>query len=197
MSFNVLIIPEDLRKDQYVLKPIFKRMLSECGKPKAKVEVCQERLGGVREALKKERLETIIEDYRWMVNLFILCVDRDGDEHRRTALDNLESWAESYVGANRKFFGVEAWQEIEVWVIAGHDLLEGWDWQTIRAERDPKEVYFHPLAETLGLQDQPGEGRHRMTDLAMDHYNRIKQLCPEDLGVLESRIRDWIGTQNT
>ena len=57
---RVLVIPEDFRKglsrgtrDQYILKPIISAMMSAVGKPRAKVQVCQEPLlGGVGEALK-------------------------------------------------------------------------------------------------------------------------------------------------
>ena len=30
---NVLIIPEDFRKDQYLLKPLFSRLFSTLGRP--------------------------------------------------------------------------------------------------------------------------------------------------------------------
>ncbi len=36
---NVLVIPEDFRKDQYLLKPLFTRLFSEIGRPRARVEV--------------------------------------------------------------------------------------------------------------------------------------------------------------
>ena len=36
---NVLIIPEDFRKDQHVLKPILSKMLAAAGKPKANIDV--------------------------------------------------------------------------------------------------------------------------------------------------------------
>ena len=55
---EVLLIPEDFRNDQYILKPIFKRLFSDLGRPTLRVEVCLEPLlGGVQEALKSERLE--------------------------------------------------------------------------------------------------------------------------------------------
>ena len=48
---NVLIIPEDFRKDQYILKPIIVRMLAEVGKPRANVKMCLEPLlGGIDQA---------------------------------------------------------------------------------------------------------------------------------------------------
>jgi len=58
---NVLVIPEDFRKDQYMLKPIVMAMMKEVGKPKARVRVCQDPLlGGISEALKWERIEEIM-----------------------------------------------------------------------------------------------------------------------------------------
>ena len=76
---NVLVIPEDFRKDQYILKPLFRRLFQDLGRPSARVAVCQDPLlGGIGEALKSERLVEIVERYDGMTDLFILCVDRDG-----------------------------------------------------------------------------------------------------------------------
>ena len=50
---NVLIIPEDLRNDQYVLKPIISALLQNLGKPRANVQVCRDPLlGGIKQALR-------------------------------------------------------------------------------------------------------------------------------------------------
>ncbi len=90
---NVLVIPEDFRKDQYMLKPIVSAMLAEIGRP-AKVRVCQDPLlAGIGQALKWERIREIIERYKAMVKLFLLCVDRDGVEKRKRVLDHLENQA--------------------------------------------------------------------------------------------------------
>jgi len=52
MSTNVLVIPEDFCTDQYVLKPIIKRMMANIG-VRACVRVCMApKLGGLGEALK-------------------------------------------------------------------------------------------------------------------------------------------------
>ena len=40
---NVLVVPEDFRNDQYILKPLFERLLQSVGKPHARVRVCQTR----------------------------------------------------------------------------------------------------------------------------------------------------------
>lgn len=87
---NVLIIPEDFRNDQYILRPLFQRLFRSLNRT-ATVTVCTDPLlGGVSEALKSERLAEIIEQYDGMTDLFILCVDRDGDTSRRTRLDQIE-----------------------------------------------------------------------------------------------------------
>ncbi len=88
---TVLVIPEDFRKDQYILKPIFSRLLREVGKPRARIRICQDPLlGGVGEATKSERIQEIIQRYRAMVRIFVLCIDRDGDPGRRKRLNQLE-----------------------------------------------------------------------------------------------------------
>lgn len=70
---RILVIPEDFRKDQYILKPIFSRLLQNIGKPQANVRVCQDPLlGGVTEAMKPDRLAEIFERYEGMIDIFIL-----------------------------------------------------------------------------------------------------------------------------
>ena len=38
---NVLIIPEDFRTDQHILKPLFEKLFRDIGKPQAKVRICR------------------------------------------------------------------------------------------------------------------------------------------------------------
>ena len=48
---NVLIIPEDFRNDQHILKPLFARLFRDLGAASTRVRVCQNPLlGGVAEA---------------------------------------------------------------------------------------------------------------------------------------------------
>jgi hypothetical protein len=193
---RVLVIPEDFRKDQYILQPLVAAMLAELGRPRARIQVCRDPLlGGIGEALKAERINEIIERYKGMVDLFLLCVDRDGNEHRRQRLDALETIVGQILPAPRILFAEHAWQELEVWVLAGHDLLDGWSWPVIRAEPNPKELYFDRLAQERGLINEPGGGRRTLGQEAARRYNRICQRCPEDIGILEARIRAWIGAQ--
>ena len=120
---TVLIVPEDFRKDQFVLKPLFARLLASLGKPRATVRVCQDPLlGGVGEALKSKRVAEIVDRYRGMAQVIVLCVDRDGEAGRRQRLDQLQ---EEFGG---RFLGAEAWEEIETWVLAGLTLPREWNW---------------------------------------------------------------------
>ena len=128
---NIVVIPEDSRKDQYILKPLFERLFRSLGR-KACVRICQDPvLGGVREALKADRLAEIVESYQGMTDLFILCVDRDGQTGRRNRLDQLER---RFAG----FFAENAWEELETWVLAGLELPKDWRWADVRAEVNVK-----------------------------------------------------------
>jgi hypothetical protein len=88
---KVLIIPEDVRKDQYMLKPIFQAMMKKLGQSNATVEICQNpRFRGVRQVLQWPNIEKVIRQNKWNVDLFIICVDRDNEADRQTILQNLK-----------------------------------------------------------------------------------------------------------
>ncbi|OKH31446.1 hypothetical protein NIES2119_28640 [[Phormidium ambiguum] IAM M-71] len=189
---KILVIPEDFRKDQYMLKPIIAAMIAKLGKPHTKIRICQDPLlGGVSEALKWENIQDIINQYP-MVDLFLLCVDRDGKEGRKTSLQFLETQATNLLPPRRLLLAENAWQEIEVWVLAGQILPSDWNWQNIRNEINPKETYFLPLSQQRNLLNDPGEGRKTLAEEAARKYDRIRQLCPEDIVNLETRINAYI-----
>ena len=182
---NVLVIPEDFRKDKHILEPILERLFRSIGKPKAKIRVCQEPLlGGVVEALKSNRIVEIVERYQGMIDIYILCVDRDGKEGRRQRLDEIESEFD----AQQTFLAENAWEEIETWVLAGVDLPADWNWQTVRTEIRVKETYFEPLVSQRNLSDAPGGGRKALGKEAARRINAIRQKCPEDFDSLARRL---------
>lgn len=186
---RVLIITEDFTQDQYIVKPIVEAMLAAVGRPRAKVEVCRDpRFQGVTQAMDWQRLVKVIDRYRGMVDLFVLCVDRDNNPTRRAALDSLEAQAKAYA-PDKMFLSEHAWQELEVWLLAGHDLPSAWDWQAIRAEEHPKENYYLPFARQRNVHRQPAQGRSTLAIEAAKRYSRIRHLCPEDIAILEQRIR--------
>ena len=165
---RVLVIPEDFRKDLYVLKPLVEAMMAAVGKPRATVRVCQQPLmGGVSEALKWEKIQEVLDRYRGMVDLYLLLVDRDSEPHRRERIDKIEAKAAETLPSSRLLLGENAWQEVEVWILAGHDLPSEWSWTEIRANTHPKETYFEPFPPARPVRSprrRPGEalkGRRR------------------------------------
>lgn len=187
---NVLVIPEDFRKDQFVLKPIVEAMMKAGGR-RAKVQVCTDPLlGGIDQALRWERIKEVVLRYP-MVDLFLLCVDRDGVEGRRASLDSIENRALELLSGMRSLFAENAWQEIEVWVLAGHELPSDWKWRTVREDLNPKENYFIPFSKRRGLLDTPAEGRGILAREAARNYNRICQLCPE-VGNIDRAVLNFL-----
>ena len=88
---NVLVLAEDFVKDELLLLPIIQAMMKAVGKPQAKVKVCKDpRFHGTGEALSGS-LSSRAEPASGMFDLFLLCVDRDGDANRQAKLDNLET----------------------------------------------------------------------------------------------------------
>lgn len=182
---NVLIIPEDCLKDQFILKPIFERLFQSFGKKRTKIRVCQEpRLRGVAQALDPQQISEILERYKSKMDIFILCVDRDNDENRRRRLDNLESKH----GSQWVFLAENAWEEIETWLLAGVELPADWNWKDVRAERDVKEVYFEPFARERGVAGAPGGGRKPLGEEAARRIGAIRQKCEEDFDNLAQRL---------
>lgn len=191
---NVLIIPEDFRNDQYIVKPIVSQMLAKAGKPRANVRVCLDPLmGGVTEATNWIRIKEVLDRYRGMVQVFLLIVDRDGKAGRRARLDDIEQQASEELGDGLTLLAENAWQEIEVWAIAGQDLPKDWKWKEIREEPHPKEIYFEPLVKSRGLANEPGKGRTTLGREAAKNYNRVRARCQEDVEALENRLKDWFG----
>ena len=180
----MLLIPEDFRNDQYILQPLFERLFDSFGKSTARIEMCRKPLfGGIVEALKSENVREVVQQYP-MVDVFILCVDRDEHLGRRKRLDEIET----EFGGSQAFYAVNAWEEIETWVLAGLDLPAEWNWREVRAEVHVKETYFEPFAALRDLSDAPGGGRKELGKEAARRISAIRQKCPEDFDSLAQRI---------
>ena len=183
---NVLDIPEDFRNDQYLLKPLFKRLFATLGRGRARIRVCRDPLlGGVGEALKVERIREVVDQHRGMTDIFVLCVDRDGEAGRRTRLTEIEKKLEN----DCRLFAENAREEIETWALAGLDLPKEWSWQQVRAEVHVKERYFEPLAKQRGVDNGPGGGRKALGEEAARNIDTIRRKCPEDFGALAGRLQ--------
>lgn len=120
-----------------------------------------------------------------MTDIFILCVDRDGEDGRRQRLDRIE---DEFDGG-RSFLAECAWEEIETWALAGLDLPKGWNWADVRAEIHVKENYFEPLAKGRGVANGPGGGRKALGEEAARRIPAIRSKCREDFDALARRLR--------
>jgi len=192
---NVLIIPENHKRDQYILKPIIESMMASVGRPSAHVRVCQNpTLRGISQAMDSERIRSIIGQYR-QVHLFLLCVDRDDNNGRRALLDALEDKCAPGLKAGATLLAEHAHQEIEVWALAGmQDLPSHWKWPDVRSARDPKEHYFEPYVRQRGLQLSPENGYTILGKEAATNYKSIRGRC-EEVKNLETRIQQWLASR--
>ena len=186
---NVLVIPEDFRNDQYLLRPLIRRLARALQYPSTRVKICHDPLlGGVGEALKVDRIREVLEQYRGMIDIFVLCVDRDGQTGRRQRLDHIEAEFED----EARLLAVNAWEEIETWALAGLDLPANWRWRDIRAEVNVKETYFDRLVSRRRLTNTPGRGREPLGDEASRHIPAIRRKCREDFDEFASRLESLL-----
>ncbi|MBI4660196.1 MAG: hypothetical protein HY735_15255 [Verrucomicrobia bacterium] len=189
MSYNVLVIPEDFTKDEHILKPLVERILDD-GERKAHVLVCRDpNFQGVDAALDLNTLRSMVIDRYPMVDLFILLVDRDGKAGREHSADRIEKTLSGEMKPKtRRFLAELARQEVEVFVLAGHDLPADWSWKDIRMDADVKNTFFKRFVALRGTSKQPHEGRKKLMGEAIANWQRIKSRCPEDVGALLTRI---------
>ena len=171
-----LIIPEDFRKDAFVVEPIVTAALKAVGFANPKARVCRDPLmGGVTEALKEDRLRDVVDRHKGMVDVFLLCVDRDGQTGRAKQLERLEKAFKP----DHALIATMACEELETWILAGLDDPLSSPWAVVRSAHDVKERYFEPLADRLNLRAEPGGGRRTLGRQAARNIGRIRQLCPD------------------
>jgi len=175
MGYKVLLVLEDPTYDQFIARPVVQRLLADAGKPNAKVHhMTEPHLGGIEQVFDERRWDQILAKYRsW--DLFVVVIDRDGDQHRQ---ERAAKWAKKIKEKN----GVCAWclaiEELEVWAMAPFSNKLKTPWKEVRAARDPKERFFEPLVKQLGFVG-PGAGRKAMMRRAMQHFASITGKCPE------------------
>ena len=189
MSFRVLVVPEDPTYNGYILKPIAERMLVECGRARASVEVLTSpRVRGYESA--KRLLEEQILDRYAHYDLLLFLSDSDGKD-RSADFERLEAIARA---KGRVLLCCAAVQEVEAWLLAGHldKLSKGW--REIREDVAVKEVVFRPFLVQHGDPRRAGGGRDVLMEEALRSYRGILQRCPE-LAALENRIRAIVEAQ--
>lgn len=182
MSLKVLVIPEDPTYNGAILKPLVKRMLVECGKPRAWVQILTDpKVNGFDHACA--RMEAIAERYSHFDFLLFL-PDNDGQD-RSARLRNLEERAARRGG---RLLCCAAIEEVETWLLAGHRLKLQQDWQQVREDVSVKENVFTPFLAQHGNRRELSGGRQRLMEETLKNYHSVTRLCPE-VGKLEQRIK--------
>lgn len=185
---KVLVIPEDPMLDQYILKPVVERLFADLRLAVRVGVLWNPRLRSVTQALDASVVRHIIETYS-MIDLFLLIVDRDADEHRGARTRILEA---EHPG---RLLACLAIEEVEVWMLALHrDLLPS-PWAEIRGERDPKERFAHPFLATHAPKLDPGQGRKWAMRNLGARWKGLLDVCPE-IADLKTRIAGEAGRRS-
>jgi hypothetical protein len=185
---KVLVIPEDPSLDQHILKPVVEKIFVDFEKAPRVTVLSKPRLRGVAQALNPDILADIVATYS-MNDLFLVLVDRDGDEGRATVARAREA---EHAG---RLFVCLAIEEIEVWMLAIHSEALTVGWREIRAEIHPKERFAQPFLQERAPKLDAGQGRAwAMRDLG-GQWRGVLRRCPE-LGQLKQRVEAWLAVQS-
>jgi hypothetical protein len=186
MTFKVLIIPEDPTNNGYILKPLIKRIMKECGKQSAQVDVLgNPRFQGYNHA-KTLMSESIFERYAHK-DLLLFIPDADGkDRSREFALLEKEA-----IVKGAKLLCCAACQEVEAWLLAGNlDKLEK-RWSEIRADPSVKENFFADFLSSYGNPKAAGGGREGLMLETLENYRGLLDRSPE-LKDLQTRLQNLL-----
>lgn len=180
MSFRVLVIPEDPTYNGYILKPLVERILTECGKPNAKVTVLTNpKADGYEHA--KSLLNEIFQRYRHH-NVLLFLPDADGKD-RSGEFAHLQ---EKAFAVGVRLICCAAVQEVEVWLLAGHTARLGKSWADVRADAAVKENVFEPFLREHGDARRAGGGRDLLIQQTLTNYTGLLERCPELKGLQQS-----------
>lgn len=183
MSFKVLVVPEDHTNNGAILKPLVEAILTDAGKPNARVQVLDnprvQGYDGARAALRG----VLVERYDWM-NLWLFMPDAD-----RASLQAMQGLEAELRGKGVTLFCCPAEPEVEIYAAAPYsDEIRG-GWAAARGHPNFKEAVFAPLLAAHGDARRPAGGRDRMIGEAIRNLTRLYQLCPE-LKQLRDRIAE-------
>lgn len=182
MSFRIHIICEDHTLDQYVVRPVMRAMAAAVGRPRARVTAVPTPPPRGIEAVMKE-FDGLCERYAAIGDLVVFALDADGLDgsdggtDRRAVLEARRRALPPAVAD--KVMVILAQQELEVWAMWGVRARVPAGWSTVRAERDPKDVYWSDLVERADAT-VPGKGRQRLVEktLALGWASACEG-CPE------------------
>ncbi|MCI0537896.1 MAG: hypothetical protein L0Z50_21995 [Verrucomicrobiales bacterium] len=187
MSLRVLVIPEDPTNNGYILKPLVERMLTEVGKPNARVVVLTNpKLGGYAHADAVVAIKEELGNRYGHFDVWLFFPDAD----QGTDFTGLEAALEKK-GIHLRCCAARP--EVEAWVLAGHRQKLGIKWSDVAAHRRLKEEIFEPFLREHGDPKSAGGGRESLMRLTLANYRGLLKVCPE-LKVLEAKLREVLGT---
>lgn len=101
-----------------------------------------------------------------------------------TRLDEIEA----EFGDGRTFVAENAWEEIEIWVLAGLALPQDCTWAEVRGEVHREDTFLVRLVHERGVADGRGGGRKALGEEAAGSTPSIRRKCPEDFDALARRL---------
>ncbi len=182
MSFRVLVIPEDPTNNGYILKPLVEAILTDAGKPNAKVQILTSpRLNGYDEAVAALREELPDRYGFWDLWVFL----PDADRATPAAMQSLEA---DLSAMNIRLLCCPAQPEVEIYACVAHRDKLGASWPQVRQHRRMKETFFDPLLASQGdARRAAGGGRDQLITASLSPLRTLLRLCPE-LQTLRDRI---------
>ena len=177
---KVAFVCEDPTNDQYIVRPVLQALLADLGRPRARVfPVTNPRTTGF-DSLLAHACE-ILDRYSQQAAAVIFVIDLDCDDGspgRRNKPQRLRN-ALSQCAGTLNTVSVAAVQEVEVWALWGvrNELADSWT--EVRAQCDPKDIYFEgQITKADGLT--PDGGRRRLVESALaSGWRSIAGACPE------------------
>jgi len=176
---NLCIVPEDHRDDQYIVKPLFEKLLRESDKvPGGKPQVrLYQRTAGIDQIQSK--LSDVALRYGHY-DAIVVAVDRDCEESRR---QSVEEWIDRSDLREVRALTIPciAVQEVEIWLLGLYDDRLDPYWKDVRSECSLKEFFFHDFLASYGDERAPGGGRKRLMKQGLEEasLSSLLQKCEE------------------
>lgn len=194
MSFQVLVVPEDPTRDEYILRQVVETVVAAAGVRSGRIQILRS-----GQPYGYEAAARYCRDYlgAWrQIDLFLFMPDRDGppDLEGQNRLHELETLESNVRDKGQWLLTCAAVEEVEVWMMAGHpqklrDL--GLTLDEVRHERKPSRGSCIRFLAAYGDRS-PGEGRLQLTTEGVRQAEALFSRCGE-LGELVERIRSRDG----
>jgi hypothetical protein len=79
VSFRVLVICEDPTLDRFIIQPLVERLLEECGRPRARIQILTDPWLRGKDDVRKQ-IGSIVERYA-SFDLWLCIIDADGKDY--------------------------------------------------------------------------------------------------------------------